>query len=191
MSAAVVTAATLHRGQFRRTPAGQLKVPYVVHLLRTASILRFEWGLTDRNILAASLLHDILEDCRPSYAGTVRLAFGRQVFRAVKRLTRPQPINGNAESKKKTYSDYVNALKLSPRWIRTIKCADRLDNLRDAVALGDPIFWDRYRRETQQVLMLAPFGTKIRADLEGILKIGQKRYTTESGESIVSTLLEG
>lgn len=59
---AVSAAAFLHRNQTRSNRANLPRTPYIEHPLRgTLRLIR--WGVTDPEILIASLLHDTIEDC--------------------------------------------------------------------------------------------------------------------------------
>jgi (p)ppGpp synthase/HD superfamily hydrolase len=60
--AAVSAAAFLHRNQTRSNRGNLPRTPYIEHPLRgTMRLIR--WGVTDPEILIASLLHDTIEDC--------------------------------------------------------------------------------------------------------------------------------
>ena len=60
--AAISAAAFLHRDQTRANRGNLPRTPYIEHPLRgTLRLLR--WGVTDADILVASVLHDTIEDC--------------------------------------------------------------------------------------------------------------------------------
>lgn len=61
ITSAVMIATYAHRAQTRLVRRGLPRAPYIDHPLRnTVRLLR--WGVADPNTLAASLLHDVIED---------------------------------------------------------------------------------------------------------------------------------
>lgn len=149
-----------HAGQWRKSRSGTPDAPYLAHPLRVGRILADEWGACDLRILAVALLHDVLEDCppdqKPAYAREIRRELGSDILHGVEVLTKhPALFEGksvgaaNSEAAKVTrQTRYFAALADAPAFVRLIKLADRLDNLRDALAWGDAAFWERYRSET-------------------------------------------
>lgn len=153
LAVALNLAARVQADQWRKSTGETQPVPYIVHPLRVARILAEEWNLHASHTIAAALLHDVLEDCPEGEQQDIdaeieRLA-GHEVCVAVRILTKPRlpkPIDADARSKREV--DYFRTLCSAPDWVRLIKCADRLDNLRDAIRWGDKPFWDRYYAET-------------------------------------------
>ena len=149
-----------HTGQWRKSKSGTPDVPYLAHPLRVGRILADEWGHCDLRTLAVALLHDVLEDCppdqMPAYAREIRRELGGVILHGVEALTKHPALSeeasigeANSEATKITrQTRYFAALADVPTWIRLVKLADRLDNLRDALAWGDTAFWERYRSET-------------------------------------------
>ncbi len=149
-----------HAGQWRKSRSGTPDVPYFAHPLRVARILADEWGHCDLRTLAVALLHDVLEDCppneKPAYAREIRRELGGDILHGVETLTKHpasfeeasgETVNlGAAKIARQTR--YFAALADAPAWVRLVKLADRVDNLRDALAWGDVAFWERYRSET-------------------------------------------
>ena len=140
----------VHRGQVRRT-SGDRPVPYIMHPVRVARIMTEDWKHAEVETIVTALLHDVIEDCEPPESREVltqdiRRAFGNDVERAVWTLTKPEP--GPTEVRYARDARYFSELRKAPQWVRLIKCADRLDNLRDACAWGDRDFWIRYSSET-------------------------------------------
>lgn len=76
-------AAARHAGQVR--PAGE---PYVQHLLEVVQVLALGAGEGDENLLAAALLHDVIEDTETSLDEMVML-FGPRVAELVGWVTQP------------------------------------------------------------------------------------------------------
>lgn len=147
---AFLLAERVHRGQRRKTKDA-VAAPYIAHPLRVALILVEEWKLDDIETIATALMHDVIEDCehpesRENLTVEIRHAFGLEVERAVWTLTKPEP--GPMEVRYARDARYFSELRKAPEWVRLIKCADRVDNLRDARAWGDRDFWSRYSSET-------------------------------------------
>lgn len=112
--------------------------PYVIHPIRVARTLLEEMGERDANIIAAALLHDVVEDT------SVRLEeiyeqFGPQIAKLVESVTRPRANSETEEdkltSKPKNYQKILN----SPNETIRIKAADILDNMRGWVAAEDVV----------------------------------------------------
>lgn len=129
--AALVYAAEKHSNQRRR---GGL--PYITHPTAVADIVQ-EWGYGEDYRITA-LFHDLLEDTDATEAEILALSTP-EVLQAVKLLTK-QPGYQMAE--------YIAAIKENPLAF-TVKAADRLHNLRCAVAT-DPAFKQKYITETEQ-----------------------------------------
>lgn len=143
----------VHARQWRKTRGGTMPVPYVVHPVRVARILAEEWKQNQFPTMALGLLHDVLEDGLPDklqeHADEIERIAGPEVCKAVWTLTKPRlPTPVPAETQDRRDSDYFHALRNAPEWVRLVKCADRVDNLRDARAWGELEFWERYSSET-------------------------------------------
>ncbi len=143
-------AARAHTGHYRISAANSPRVPYIVHPLQVALVLVDEWKMTDSKMLSAALMHDVIEDCLPehvaSYEHDIKEIFGDTVFDAV--CTLSKPALAPTDVKDARDARYFSELRSAPVWVRAIKCADRVDNLRDALAWGDPTFWSEYSSET-------------------------------------------
>lgn len=150
LEAAYHLARRAHHDQWRKVAAGAQPIPYIVHPLKVACIVAEEWRQNDLRTLQVCLLHDVLEDCdeslRMQMAEEICALAGKEVHDAVWTLTKPAP--APAEVKAARDARYFAELRHAPQWVRLVKCADRVDNLRDACAWGDPAFWKRYSSET-------------------------------------------
>ncbi len=133
-----------HDGQFR-DGSGQ---PYIIHPLQVALILAEEMGHTDSCVLCVALLHDVIEDSDIPLA-EVQRACGAQVTEAVRLLTKPLP----TESKATRDEQYYQRLAAASPIARTVKCADRLDNLRSMRYLDDGERLLRYVEETRRYIL--------------------------------------
>ena len=125
VAAAQAFAERRHAGQMRRDG----RTPYIVHPLRVAKRLR-EAGVEDRDLLAAALLHDVVEDTlRPGETDASLLwelngRFGPRVATLVDELTKAP-----AGTESRRQYDWSFARKSAEACL--VKLADRLDNLRD------------------------------------------------------------
>lgn len=106
-----------HKGQFRK---GAVPVPYIIHPL-TMACHALAMGLADDDVLAALLLHDVVEDTetRPE-----ELPVSDRVQEAV-RLVSYDTYPGPKERIKKTYYAHIAENPLAC----LIKCIDRCNNL--------------------------------------------------------------
>jgi (p)ppGpp synthase/HD superfamily hydrolase len=126
-------AARAHLGQKRNTgDATAPEVPYIVHPRAVRDVLLLEHpdaALREPWILAAALLHDVLEDCEVTHE-TLTEQFGVQVCAAVRALSKEMRMTPGAT---KTAEQYWTVLAQSPLVVRQIKAADRIDNLRSCL----------------------------------------------------------
>jgi SIR2-like protein/HD domain-containing protein len=116
MALAVVQAVTAHTtgGQHREDGA----TPFAVHPVRVVGRL-LQAGIEDRSILAAAVLHDIVEDCGVSLEA-IESGYGGRVRMLVEANTR-MPGESNDQ--------FLKRLSTAPQDARIIKLADRLDNV--------------------------------------------------------------
>ncbi len=114
-----------HDGQMRRGSA----TPYWLHPVRVAMGL-MQWGVTDRDVLVAALLHDLVEDTITT-PEEVRSAFGARAENLVVWLTAPDARVAGAAVR----DYYRRLLEQGPPDAHLLKIADRSDNLRSIQAL--------------------------------------------------------
>lgn len=138
-----------HAGQYRMPRTSGFSPPYIVHPLRVARIAGEEWGRTEFWMLATCMLHDVLQDTSQQMEAELLAVSGKKVFDAVWKLTKPRlPLLPDADARARREARYFSVLRAAPKWVRLVKCADRLDNVRDAPATGNVDFWTRYSSET-------------------------------------------
>lgn len=65
---AIEKATQWHQGQTRFTKPGDPLEPYIKHPLRN-TVRAFSWGVFDAEVLVATLLHDVVEDCAVEMVG--------------------------------------------------------------------------------------------------------------------------
>jgi (p)ppGpp synthase/HD superfamily hydrolase len=123
-----------HRGQRRKD--GQA---YISHPVRVARILA---GLGyDEEVLAAALLHDVVEDT-PVTLPEIRQAFGQRVALLVDAVSEDPELTG--DERKVAYRERV---RLAPRDAQAICAADKvcnLDDLRLAAVTEDHVALQRF-----------------------------------------------
>jgi (p)ppGpp synthase/HD superfamily hydrolase len=137
---AFTVAQAAHAGQIRRQGT-----PYIDHLVEVAQILAGDLGVSDPAILAAGLLHDAVEDSPLTVEDLG--AFPRRTRELVALLTDPEPaMTGRARRA------HFREIWKDPD-ATVLKAADRLSNIRDVVAQGDPAFTRRYVRRTRREIV--------------------------------------
>lgn len=121
---AFATAAHAAVGQTRKYTGD----PYIVHPRAVAHLV--SCVTEDPEMIAAALLHDVVEDTKVS-AYTIRELFGYRVALLVAELTDVSaPEDGNRETRKAI--DRAHTASASPA-AKTIKLADLIDNTRSIV----------------------------------------------------------
>jgi HD domain-containing protein len=122
-------ASRLHAGDRRQ------REPYVNHLLRVATRIISHYGVRDRDVVCAALLHDAVEDhasdLAPGGGQTEALAvvaaeFRDRVAALVAAVTNPGPEPG--KDRHTQYREHVAASLAASPWARVIKASDFTDN---------------------------------------------------------------
>lgn len=129
-------ASMLHDGQLY----GEL--PYTTHLEETYLVL-LGFGVVDRDILAAALLHDAMEDTGVSKA-CIEEIFGEDVAILVAAVT-DEPGANRKERKAKTYPKIRNTSDAV-----LIKLADRIANIEHAKAAVNIRMFKMYAKEAEE-----------------------------------------
>lgn len=122
---ALELASIAHQNQWRDDGG-----PYIIHPVRTANILLYELKLNDIALVAAALLHDVLEDSTISSVRDIRRRFGARIARLVNNNTRPRSRDETEADKLKTKPKKLRETMKADRETRLVKCADILDNMR-------------------------------------------------------------
>ncbi len=122
---AIVFATNAHDGQYRKFSA----IPYIMHPMEVAAIIA---SMTpDEHIIAAGLLHDVVEDCgvQPE---EIRTLFGPRVYALVMGETEDKMDNRPAaETWEERKRDSLLALKYTKDTdLRFLWMADKLSNVR-------------------------------------------------------------
>ncbi len=130
----------------RRAHAGQRRrhgTPYIEHPVAVARIAHDRFGVRDGEVLAAALLHDLLEDTDVTDLD----GFPARAVELVRLLTDPYP-EMSSEHRRRRY-----AVLWADRDATVLKACDRLSNLADALLQYDPGFCTRYAWRTRNELL--------------------------------------
>lgn len=133
---AVIFAAQAHDGMMRRGS----RMPYIVHPMEAAAIAA---SLTqDEEIIAAAVLHDVIEDCGETRE-SLAARFGERVATLVQAESQtPQP--GRPDGWLMRKRETVDKLRQGNREMKLIALADKLSNMRaihrDYIHLGEKVF---------------------------------------------------
>lgn len=120
-------------------------IPYIVHPLEALSIA--STITNDENVLAAAVLHDVVEDCGVSIR-QIELKFGKEVARLVAADTENKRENESAEStwklRKQETLDHIEKMDKNSK---IVVLADKLSNMRaiyrEFDVMGDRI-WQKF-----------------------------------------------
>lgn len=103
--------------------------PYFWHPTRVAKIILTELSIDDPDMLAAALLHDVLEDSDILTPEVINYNFGHRVAYIVDTLTKEIGIK-DGPLRERVDREYLKGLQGSSDDCKIVKLADRLDNLR-------------------------------------------------------------
>ena len=129
-------AADKHRLQRRKDADAS---PYINHPLALADILAREGGVEDAKVIAAALLHDIVEDTETSIE-ELEVRFGKRIAAMVAEVTDDKSL---PKEERKRLQIAASASK-SPG-AKLVKLADKIANLRDLTS-SPPADWSDERR---------------------------------------------
>lgn len=136
---AVDMAIHAHHGQVRKST----DIPYASHVLAVAGLVLEQGGDEDQAI--AGLLHDVLEDCGPEYAESIREKFGERVLSIVEACTDGEPGGERgAENWRARKEAYLATLAVKRQEVLLVSACDKLHNARAIAAdhdrLGEQVF---------------------------------------------------
>lgn len=122
--------------------------PYTVHPVEVARILIENVGWVTQNMLAAALLHDVVEDTQCTHTD-IHMGFGPEISALVRGLTDvSRPEDGNRSVRKTIDRDHLASGSAE---VQTIKLADMISNTRSIVAY-DTNFARVYLEEKSKLL---------------------------------------
>lgn len=147
-NAALALAAIAHQGQIRKGTenAAGLSLPYITHPVAVAALVQRYGGGEDQII--AALLHDVLEDGGPAWAGPIQVDFGVAVLALVEFCTDGLPDAAGCKPpwlpRKEAYLAHLGAAE-GPGLL--VSACDKLANLQaillDLTEMGEGV-WDRF-----------------------------------------------
>jgi guanosine-3',5'-bis(diphosphate) 3'-pyrophosphohydrolase len=118
---AISFASRAHRGQLRKDD----QTPYVAHAFRVCMLLRDLFGVNDRRILIAAVLHDVLEDTTTDF-DDLEEKFDAEIAHWVALLSKDKRLPYDERE-----AAYQKALAEAPWQVQVCKLADVIDNLLD------------------------------------------------------------
>ena len=147
VAAAVQFALACHGDQKRPTGA-----PYAEHLLEAVEVLVRGAGVSDKDVLCAAVLHDVVEDT-PCTIEDVRAAFGDRVADMVGWVTKPEPAEGADRATVK--EAYLKGLAAAPDDALLVKLADRASNVQTLRNLAAAKQREYYAQTVRYIMPLA------------------------------------
>lgn len=145
---AVIFAVEAHAGSMRKGS----HTPYIVHPMETAAIAA---SMTEEpEVLAAAVLHDVIEDAGITYE-QIRELFGLRVAELVDSLTENKregvPPEETWEIRKRETLEHLRTT--ADRDVKIIALGDRLSNIRsmyrDYQQIGDEL-WERFHQKDKK-----------------------------------------
>jgi GTP pyrophosphokinase len=144
---AAAFAASQHGDQRRPTGA-----PYLEHLLETLQVLASGAGETRPDLLAAAVLHDVVEDTECTLP-ELAAGFGPRVAELVGWVT--IPVAGPGQDKAAVKEAYLRGLAAAPRDAVLVKLADRASNVQTPRNLAPPRQRAYYAQTVTHIIPLA------------------------------------
>jgi 5'-deoxynucleotidase YfbR-like HD superfamily hydrolase len=122
---AIAFAARKHAGQLRKDQ----QTPYISHPLRVMTIVATSFGVDDPEVLAAAVLHDVIEDTTADYDDLYE-QFGQRVAEYVVALTKDPRLPEEEREER-----YLQAIAAAPPVVQLCKLADAYDNVLSSTEL--------------------------------------------------------
>lgn len=146
LTEAVIFAAQAHDGALRKGT----DIPYLVHPMEAAAIAASLTG--DEELLAAAVLHDVIEDCGVS-EGELRVRFGARVAHLV--FAESQIPQGDPkESWEARKREAIERLRSASREEKLVALCDKLSNMRaigrDYDKDGEAIFFKFHQHDKRR-----------------------------------------
>jgi len=115
--------------------------PYVVHPIEVMRLLQ-KCGVTNQEILAVALLHDVIEDTSITYEQLSAGDYKGYVADSVLALTIPSGV---------TKQQYIDSFAGKPMDLVKVKAADRICNVKDFIASGDVKYAKKYLEKGEPI----------------------------------------
>jgi (p)ppGpp synthase/HD superfamily hydrolase len=158
LDAVIEFAAKAHRGQVRD---GENPLPYITHPLDVLANLRYIGEVTDPDMLAAAILHDVVEESGVPFE-EIEKRFGTRVRELVQELTRREPTAEETagmakdeiwEMRSNMLLSEIGKMSLTAQ---AVKLADRYSNLNEARRSKSGKKLGRYNKQTVKILKIIP-----------------------------------
>ena len=133
LSKATKLAAINHHGQLRKRHAG-IAIPFITHPIDVMKML-WGWGVGDKYILSAAVLHDTMEDTHLTKE-KIAAIISKKTASIVEELTFIPPSKAKAKEAKAAYVATFNGKSIEAL---VIKLADRVCNVGDFI-ITDPSY---------------------------------------------------
>jgi guanosine-3',5'-bis(diphosphate) 3'-pyrophosphohydrolase len=175
-------AAERHRTQLRK---GLGRTPYINHPIQVASLLANDAGESDRVLLAAAILHDVVEDTvssvqeRAELEALISERFGNEILSLIIEVTDDKTL----EKKQRKRLQVERALGISTR-AKKLKIADKIMNVRD-ITNDPPVDWsmqritDYFDWAENVVNRLRGVNITLEQLFDESLKTGRSKYASE------------
>jgi GTP diphosphokinase / guanosine-3',5'-bis(diphosphate) 3'-diphosphatase len=172
-------AAHRHKGQFRK---GDDRSPYINHPIQVANMLVNGAGEKDPVLIAAAILHDVVEDTvnnkkeKKKLINMMRELFGGEVLSVTLEVTDDKSLS----KKERKRQQIIHASSLSSR-AKKLKLADKIANVRD-MTNNPPALWPlkriiRYLDWSESVVAgLRGVNPKLEAVFDEVLLAARQKY---------------
>jgi guanosine-3',5'-bis(diphosphate) 3'-pyrophosphohydrolase len=172
-------AAGRHKSQFRK---GSDKSPYINHPIQVANLLANEAKEKDPALIAAAILHDVIEDTvntkkqKKELIEQIRETFGDEVLSITLEVTDDKSLS----KKERKRMQIVHAPKLSEK-AKKLKLADKTMNVND-ITDHPPVTWPlrrikKYLDWSEKVVAgLRGVNKKLEDNFDESLKAGREKY---------------
>lgn len=157
-----------HKGILRKDN----KTPYIIHPVAVFNMLKYEAGVTDEHMLAAALLHDVIEDCKHISVQDMSNKFSKETMELVHFLTKLDNEDSVTYITKLYNTGSFNAL--------TVKLADRLSNVKDYIYDGNTKYAIKYAGKAQLII------DRVKREYNKKLHHGNPLSLVEQLESIIN-----
>lgn len=134
-----------------------MPLPYITHPMEVVARLRYGGAVVDEDVLAAAILHDIVEECGVSLS-ELKERFGPRVAALVGELTRTEPSHEETaglapgEVAGLRSATLLQEIGRQSADAQSIKLADRLSNLCAALATRSGERRARYIQQSRRIL---------------------------------------
>ena len=163
-----------HAGQLRKDNS----TPYIVHPFRVFLWLADEGKIYDENVLAASFLHDLIEDTKTDYDDIMNKFRDKEIADIVAVLTKDKTLSEKVREKM-----FNKKLKNAGWKAKVIKLADIYDNLCDMDSWQAPKS-EKISRLVEKQEQLKSLKANLPERYERIFKIVEKQLRKTRVKSI-------